>query len=546
MTTELTAAGRLRRAIARRIGARADEAGFAILSAIVFMIIMAGIGTVILTVVLAQVVPSYIAQKNTKTVYAAQAGMQASLGILRSVSKTDVTGKVFGDPSKLPCAVSGGLNPSSSDGLGYSVTIQYYSTDPTGQSDGWLSSNQLPCAAGAGVTTSSSSPLKFALLESHGTGPALPGTTDTSAANRSIAAVYAFNYTTENVPGGRVYDYNDSNKYCMSAVPPAGFTTAQIGSKIQFLSGAACAASATNDPLQLWVYDTDYEIKLASTLVGAPLVPLCITGPVGTTDPQNATLQQCASGTTRWNQLWSWQGSNTWEGMNSGITDLSGWYLSTGKAAQAVLNPTDYLKVTKTTGGGFSPSTAVGAAAAGVAKDEIVNFKEFGRCTDATNEQWNYVFMITYPCKQDPTGGVNLDWNQKWYYTEPTAPAPSKTGEQIYVYASNTVQNASTKYCLTRPASITAHAYVTFQTCGGSYTAAQTWTRVYDSGTYTTSYLFTSPDSTLCLAADATPSQLYAGWSTVTVATCDGSDAQKWNAPVTSSGSVVGGYKEIP
>ena len=38
---------------------------------------------------------------------------------------------------------------------------------------------------------------------------------------------------------------------------------------------------------------------------------------------------------------------------------------------------------------------------------------------------------------------------------------------------------------------------------------------------------------------------LYNGWSKIVVAACDGSLAQKWNAPAAYTDSTVGGYKEV-
>jgi hypothetical protein len=77
--------------------------------------------------------------------------------------------------------------------------------------------------------------------------------------------------------------------------------------------------------------------------------------------------------------------------------------------------------------------------------------------------------------------------------------------------------------------------------CSGS--AQQNWTRVYNSGTYASSYLFVDT-SGRCLAVD--PTDLYSGlYSKVTVATCNGSDAQKWNAPPTYTDSTVASFKEV-
>ena len=91
-------------------GVRGDdsEGGAALLSAMIFMIIMAGLSVVLLSTVLGQTVPSVAAQRNTKTIYAAQAGMQASLAMLRSAAAApDASGKVYGSLSQLKCSRDG-------------------------------------------------------------------------------------------------------------------------------------------------------------------------------------------------------------------------------------------------------------------------------------------------------------------------------------------------------------------------------------------------------------------------------------------------------
>ena len=89
-----SAVTRLRDAIVARVRGEHSESGVALLSAILFMIIMAGISVVLLSTVLGQIVPSTLAQRNTKTIYAAQAGRAGFAGhaALRSRS-TDVSGK---------------------------------------------------------------------------------------------------------------------------------------------------------------------------------------------------------------------------------------------------------------------------------------------------------------------------------------------------------------------------------------------------------------------------------------------------------------------
>ncbi len=74
-------------------------------------------------------------------------------------------------------------------------------------------------------------------------------------------------------------------------------------------------------------------------------------------------------------------------------------------------------------------------------------------------------------------------------------------------------------------------------------TGLQTWARYYDTGTYATSYLLVDKYGR-CLEANS--SDIYSGdISELTVTGCNGSDAQKWNAPPTYANSSIGGYREV-
>lgn len=503
--------GRMRDRLARRGD---DEGGVALLMAILFMVLMAGISTILVSVVLSQLYPTNLAQKSTKTIYAAQAGLQTALGLIRSA--TDGGG--IGDPAELPCSVSGNVSGTSTDGVTYSAQVSYFKTDPTGMDATWLAANKLACTA-SGVSVQPT----YAVIVAQGLATTIPGAA-AATGNRTLSAIYKFKITNVNVPGGRIYDYNKG--YCLRAVSQAA------GSLVTFIAAASC----TNDALELWIYDTDYEIKLASTKTGGA-AGLCITGPVRYGDrTQNATLQTCKSSTdsARWNQLWSWDGANAWAGQNVTISSgYSNYYLATGYANGSALVG-KYLQVSNNgANGGFAPSSQVGAGAASYTTHQIVNYKEFGRCADVTNGDIGYSFMISYPCKQDPTGGGNLNWNHKWFYTEPTSPATELGGQQIYV-------DNGTKYCLTTPAKGSG-SYPVFARCTTS--AQQKWKRVYNAGSYASSYLFVDTYGR-CLTTDS--GDQYLGlWSKVTVVDCNGSDAQKWNAPPTYTDSTVATYKEV-
>ncbi|MGX1792288.1 hypothetical protein ACWIDW_05025 [Microbacterium sp. NPDC055312] len=503
------------RAARRRRHLGRDDEGSALLLTVVFTLFAGGIMLVLLSVLLSQMQAIQLAQKNTRTGYAAQAGIQSTLSTLRSNTESKVvagTAADYGNPSKLPQTITGKVDDGD---LAYSVTVKYYAEDPTNKDSTWLDANELKFAAGT-------KPLKqprFARIVSTGSDA---GAAAGTAINRTVTALYTFTTTNVNIPGGRI-NSSDGNS-CLKAVND------KMGSRINMRPSAEC----TDDKLNLWVYDTDYRLKLASTIGKA--TTLCITGKKwsGATS-DDATLQPCAEGklqSSDGNQLWSWEPPGSWVGQNKANDARSNRWLSleSGKVVEK-----------SSTTGLFNPAPSVGAGAASYNTNQIVNYSEFGRCMDVTDEQIGKAFMIVYPCKQDPTkSGANLKWNHKWYYSEPTGAATTSAAQSISVKLNNT-----TPYCLTTSGA--ANTDVHFKSCDpvnvGSLNSQQKFIRNGNTGNTLTSYTFQlADDRTRCLAA--VPESGYA-WSHVRLVPCSGSTTQKWNAPALITGSSLGGYKEI-
>ena len=512
------------------------ERGVALMSAMLFMILLAGMSLVLLSVIVSQIGPTFAAQKSTKTVYAAQGGLQAALGVVRSAAAApNATGAIFGAPSKLPCTFSGNLD-GATDTVSYVVKIGYYLVDPTGKNDAWLASpaNKLACATPGGVAVT---PL-FAYLVSEGTGTSALGR-DADEGNRSVAAIYKFKVTNVNISGGRIYNFERNE--CLEAVPTTG-TTIATGSLVRFRAVGSTGCS-TNTARQLWIYDNSYQIKLASSVdAGAPL---CITGPEGTGAlPQNTVLRPClttAAGDARFNQLWSWTGSHTWKGqlnpVSAGVNNSM--FISRSAADAASIR---YLQVRANDDSNFSPTAAVGAGAAQHSSNQLVNYKEFGRCADVTGGDENATFMISYPCKQDPTGtGAYIEWNHKLYYTEATTAAG--VVQSITMQVGNNM-SAANKRCLVAPAETDASKYPVIKPCASTGTPnRQSWTRINNTGDYAGSYLVLDVYGR-CLTAN--PGDLHdSNWSKLTMNTCDGSLAQKWNAPPIFNDATFGSFREI-
>lgn len=520
----------LRTWFGRRVAAargRSDE-GAAMLTAILMMLILAALTVTVLGLVLAESMPTQQARKNTRTVYAAEAGIQATLSQLRSAQGApDLTGTVYGSLAKLPCALTGSVSDASGT-LKYAVSMRYYRSNPAGRAESWLASNAMTCTAGTGTTVQPT----YAEITSSGTDASGAGL-GAGSGNRKMISIYRFQTTNTNVKGGNIYTFGDA--FCLQA------TGTTAGKNVKYVDKAQCGQEANQD-IELWLYDTDYEIKLASsTLPGN--TPLCITGP--TTAPTAAgtpaTLQTCKTDASRWPQLWSWEGGAHWRGENSAISNYSNAYLA-GQHAPTSVAAGDLLYVSTNIGqnypwGSFDPDPAVGAGAASYDTHQIVNYLEFGRCFDVTGEDPNAAFEIVYPCKQDPSGGQYLNWNHKWYYTEPTGGASSVANQQISVLYLN---STSSKYCLVSPETDGGFVYLT-SACNAAATN-QSFTRFTDTGDYSTSYTF-KDNAGLCIGLS--PTKLDGSWTEMNVSNCTGGPDQKWNAPPDSVKASIGNYREV-
>lgn len=516
------------RAMARLRGA---DDGVAMLTALLLIMVLAALSILVLGIVVNQVKPTLYAEKNTRTIYGAEAGVEAALGRIRNAtSPPDFTGTVYGDPRKLPCTLSGVLDASSAS---FDVTVRYFAENPGGQSDTWLASHALTCSAGTGTGTVLPA---YALIESHAQDTSYARVASTQG-DRAISMVYTFRTTTTNIKGGRIWSWNDGaqGQFCLRA------DTTAAGSSVKYQSAVNCGFSA-NEDRELWIYDTDYTIKLASSTLTA--TPLCLTTESGGA----IRLRSCATPT--YTQLWSWHsgGNATWQGQDSGIRDNK---TCLGDATRTTGTPSagDLLGVgacqDKLPTGSFAPDPAVGPGAASVNTHQIVNYLEFGRCMDVTDTHTWAPFMISYPCKQDPPAAAELYWNHRWYYEEPLFGAQSPV-QLIYVYNEGGVQ-----YCLQRPTSMTnpgasgvdkAAYYPTLTSTCNINDVSQQWVRNKDTKKKATSYTFTDPSLTQCIGVSGM--RYYGKWSALVMSACDGSTAQKWNAPGDDVNAKVGNYLE--
>jgi len=504
-----------------------DDAGAALVSVMLFVILLGGLSLVLLATMLGQIAPGFSAQTNTRTGYAAQAGLQAGVASLRaSGSAPDADGNVFGDRAKLPCGFTGNVD-STAETIWYDVTFSYFDKNPTNESQAWRDANDLTCSTPGGV---SKVPL-YAVIESEAVSPDIANTM-ADQSQRAMSAIYQFKVTNVNIAGGRIFD--GSGQYCMRAV------SAKVGSEITYRAAADCPI---DDPLAQWAYTKDYRIKLAST-VAKNDDGLCMTGPKsGPSKTDRMELKKClpAKSEARWDQLWNWTAGENFMGQNKKIKDgQSTTCISSGFSNGTKLD-NQFVLARNGCIGSQQPESKVGSGGASKDTNQIVNFLEFGRCVDVTNEQLGSTYMILYPCKQDASGENKFLWNHKWFYDEPVAPATQLLDQEIFIQYKDS-SAAKDKYCLQTPSNKAGKLYVTFVVCNSK--VGQDWDRVYDTGVYDTSYLFIDKYGR-CLTANSTPSDLHAGvFSKMTVGPCDGTLAQKWNAPPTQSNANFGGFSE--
>ncbi|WP_456845837.1 hypothetical protein [Cellulomonas sp. P5_C6] len=520
------------RALQARTRGEEQERGVALLAALLLVMIMSAMSILVLGLVVSQIKPTQFSEKSTRTIFAAEAGVESSLARIRTaVGGADFTGKIYGDPKKLPCTMTGAVDTAAT-GTTYDVVIQYFGEDPAGQTAAWRTAKAISCTNGTGTGTVLPA---YAYISSHGQAVS-SARVGSGLADRSISMIYQFSTTTTNVKGGRIYSYSNSASVAQFCLRATGLVD---GSDVAYKTGSTCGTAANTD-YELWIYDTDYTIKLASSTLTT--TPLCLTT-VGT----SVKLKACTSPT--YQQLWSWDesGKATWQGQTSGIADSSdclGSIRTSGTPQDGDLLVMNDTCVANQPWGSFSPDPAVGPGAASVNTHQIVNYLEFGRCFDVTDENTGRPFMISYPCKQDPPAGAGLKWNHKWFYNEPLVGAVAPK-QLIYIKDSG-----GTQYCLQTPTAQSTPSgytgvgvgyYPTLTSSCNLSTVEQQWTRSMATGDKTTSWTIRD-NSGRCVSAAG--GKYNGNWTSLVMAACDGSTAQKWNAPAENVDAEVGNYLE--
>jgi len=498
---------------------RGDETGS---MALYLMIAIMGvaIGALLVPMVISQTRATRLDTTRGHALDAAQAGIDAMLGQIRA----SVVGTV-GTSSLLPCTPKSG-EVNGIDDAAYTVSIDYYMADPVLTP----TTVKMRCVPGYGTydpVTDNFTP-KFARITSTGT--------DGTGANggnpgRTLITTYIFRTTNSNIPGGRMRLY------------PASGSTAQLcmdGTSATPTAGTIVKLQTCTDPLaakQVFAYRDDLTIQLLSSITGTYPDGLCLDATPSPTSGRTITLTQCRpdGSSTKWTQQWSFNDDGHLEASKATSAadgGLSGMCINV--ASQNV-----GLNLTVETCGGSTgsptqawiPAPSVGAGAAQA--PQLINYYEFGRCLDVTNQNVDENHLIDFPCKQNPYAAA-VRWNQKFVTPGIAAQASSAVGRIV------TTPPSGVANCLTSPG--TVGGLVVVDPCTGA--SSQTWTVYNGNSALSYSTKFTIVDSGgRCLGlTDPVGSE---AWSAIDVEVCDGSTSQKWNATANLNSSVLQDLDEI-
>jgi hypothetical protein len=432
-----------------------------------------------------------LVSRNTE-LNAAQAGMDVMMARVRAASDAQLNGLLEDLP---PCTLDGDAGvDGTGESLPYHVTVDYRDAD----------GNALSCPTNDVPTT--------AVVTSTGSGR--DGT-------RTLTATYVFTTSNTNIPGGAIrIDTSSAGRLCFDAggskVPAAGTpVTLQI-----------CNGSSR----QQFGYTYDLYLKLVNSESLSAEFGMCVYAGNPASSAAHASgdvlsFQPCPATRGRRYQ-WSLDGSSLFHSTNSsgGSESLCVAVQTTGTIGSGVVLGSCG---TSTSLNVWRSETGVGAGMAGDTTAQLVNYAQFSRCLDVTNQDPNMSYMIAWFCKQSPNGVV--DWNQQWVHPVPGPAAVSATGNII-------VTKSGTPYCLKSPLSTASNAYTTVVACTAANkpTAPLQWTVFHDTGDYGTSYRIVDSNGYCLTPTDltATPKDTHSdGTSKVKVAVCTSSELQKWNAP---------------
>lgn len=523
----------IRRAISRPAGDRGS-----LPLAMLLIIVGMSLSGLLAAVVAGQITGTRATVHSSEALDAAQSGIDVALGQIR-LAVTNGSG----DPAKLPCGPFSGAVNAATDQT-YTVSVRYLRTQPPAGDIDWAETNKMPCS---GTYLSGVETPVYVLLSSTGRALDTGGTT----APRTVTATYTLHSESrENVAGGLIHVLGQNNPdLCFSAPGTTPAPGAPL--TLQVCDG--------NDDKQKFAYVSNLNLVLVASRADGSKGMCLDAEPL---HGEQVVFRACADPTVE-RQQWSLNDRANFEGTKNAARNEQCFHVvSPGIAGSTIVlyatadNPVpvsqhdracgDEYTVTRS----FQPEAAVGTGGAGATSNQLVNFQQFGRCFDVSGNNVNEGYMVIWPCKQSPNGVVQ--WNQVWHLPEIPEGQSSATGI-IWLHSDQDNKN----YCLTSPGGINppgyspaSASYPRLQTCDPAApgTPATTWTRRANTGIFATAYRIETtygapPGTTWCLApTDTAHDYWYTGNKDVskgTLAVCDGSRGQKWNAdPMVLSSAV--------
>jgi ricin-type beta-trefoil lectin protein len=499
----------------RRIRFGDDRGSLAM--ALMLTLVGVSLSGLMVPVVVSQITTARVDQARINALNAAQAGIDAALGRIRAAADSSGVGSLLDLPC-FPLKTVDSTHPqrdlqgtvTSQTQASYRVNVDYFSVDPLSAGSAAF---QIVCSPLYGTPKTPA----YALITSVGV-----DSVGNQTVRRTLTASYIFKTTNANIAGGLVHVYKTatSNDLCMDA----GSATPAVGTPVRV---QPCSPGNTQ---QKFSYNMNLTLQLTASVTAANALGMCLDAGTPHANGSIVVFQQCAA-VTKPQQQWSFNDSANFEGTANGTT-LDGYCMNVqnpDSAGSIVVLSNANCRKSYDNIENWAPDAAVGAGAAGPSTGQIVNFNQFGRCIDVTDQNVSSTFLIVWPCKQAPNV-ASLTWNQRW--TGPAIPAglTNATG-RIYTTKSGT------DYCMQSPGSTAAGQYVRVNPCPSSgIPTNMTWTVYGDTGTYLTSYRVVDGYGNCLVPTDpnATPPDFFAKGNQVSklvVRACSGDTTQKWNAP---------------
>jgi type II secretory pathway pseudopilin PulG len=492
---------------------RSDDRGSMPL-AMLLVLVGTSLSAILAGVVVTSVRNSDYGIRREQSLNAAQAGLDAARAQIRGAadgSKND-DGDDNGDAGRLPCGPLNGYVDAAGT-VSYSVQIRYYATDPQAMDDAQRATSKIGCSTLYGPDAVPA----YALFTATGTA------VRDKTATRTLEGTYIVHTNNANISGGLIHVTKAAAAdpdMCLDA--GSGDPAVNDVATIQ-----PCNAGKLS---QAWQYMDTLQIQLVSSQTPAHKQGMCLDSAATHANNNKVYMGLCETVTpAQYRQAWSFDDSARLVGSNKQGTNVDSYCF---KVASTTTNGSGLYLITPTSScSTWSADANVGAgaaaSAAGRAVGMLVNYQQFGRCLDVTEQNITYGYMIAWPCKQNPDMS-NVTWNQR--YTLPALPSGTNGLDSNKAVGVITTTKTGTVYCLQSPQVVGAGNYVNPKACVTGQNNQQ-WTVYGRTASYATSYQIVDGTGKYCLQPD--PSDLYstgASIAKIKVATCNGSTLQKWNA----------------